>query len=185
MISRKYVLVAGTAGTLLSVFGWMILYFWYILFVNLDSASPYSFNIRLLNCINPNIAMGSGISLMAQYEVQCKGRFLRLAFSQRYAYLIANGFHWSNLFTKATPDQEMTMGHIFVMLIIDALILAFITWFVEAVNPGGEGVPQKPWFMFLVCRCRVHIAAHSIIVCYSPRIGSRALVKSKRITAVY
>ena len=32
------------------------------------------------------------------------------------------------------------------MFLIDGLIFIILTWFIEAVNPGGEGVPQKPWF---------------------------------------
>ncbi|KAK5979601.1 ABC transporter domain-containing protein, partial [Trichostrongylus colubriformis] len=35
------------------------------------------------------------------------------------------------------------------MLIVDGIILMIITWYVEAVYPGGEGVPQKPWFFLL------------------------------------
>lgn len=33
---------------------------------------------------------------------------------------------------------------------VDGFILILITWYIEAVNPGGEGVPQKPWFFILV-----------------------------------
>lgn len=38
------------------------------------------------------------------------------------------------------------MAHVYMMFIIDGLIYIILTWYIEAVNPGGEGVPQKPWF---------------------------------------
>ncbi len=62
----------------------------------------------------------------------------------------ADGIHWSNLFDKVAPDNQITMGHLIVMLVVDAFILIILTWYIEAVNPGGEGVPQKPWFFILV-----------------------------------
>jgi len=36
------------------------------------------------------------------------------------------------------------------MLIVDGVLMAILTWYIEAVNPGGEGVPQKPYFFILV-----------------------------------
>lgn len=44
----------------------------------------------------------------------------------------------------------MTIGHTMLFLLGDGLVLAFLTWYIEAVYPGGEGVPQKPWFFVLV-----------------------------------
>ncbi|CAJ0942040.1 unnamed protein product, partial [Mesorhabditis belari] len=59
-----------------------------------------------------------------------------------------DGLKWSILFSRASPDDPLTLGHMFIMLIFDGLLMMFITWVVEAVNPGGEGVPQKIYFMF-------------------------------------
>ena len=42
-------------------------------------------------------------------------------------------------------DDNFAMVHVLVMLLVDALIYAIITWYVEAVFPGEFGVPQ-PWF---------------------------------------
>ncbi|GMS92631.1 hypothetical protein PENTCL1PPCAC_14806 [Pristionchus entomophagus] len=124
-------LQSGTAGTMAATVAWMLLYFWSVLFSSVDAQSPYSFATRMFNCINPDIALNYGVLLMAQYETQ------------------AGGLHWSNLFEPVTPDEPLTLGHMYIMLVIDGIIFILITWFVEAVNPGGEGVPQKPWFFVL------------------------------------
>ncbi|CAI4229028.1 unnamed protein product [Auanema sp. JU1783] len=121
----------GTAGTLFATIGWMLLYFWYTFFISIDTTTPYSYGVRMINCLNPDIAVGFGLTILAQYETQ------------------AGGLHWGQLFTPASPDETLTMGHVMVMLVIDGILLMIITWYVEAVNPGGEGVPQKPYFFVL------------------------------------
>ncbi|WKY01593.1 hypothetical protein Q1695_015531 [Nippostrongylus brasiliensis] len=121
---------SGTAATLVAVVGWMLLYFWYAFFNSYDLATPFPFGVRMVNCLNPDIAMAYGVTLLAQYETQ------------------ADGLEWSNVFTPPTPDQRLTVGHCFIMLIVDGLIMMLLTWYIEAVYPGGEGVPQKPWFIF-------------------------------------
>ncbi|CAJ0597121.1 unnamed protein product [Cylicocyclus nassatus] len=119
---------SGTAATLMAVIGWMLLYFWHAMFSIFDMEAPYPLRVRLVNCLNPDIAMAYGIQFLSQYETQ------------------ADGLHWGRLFTPPTPDQRLTIGHCFVMLLVDGILLMLITWYVEAVYPGGEGVPQKPWF---------------------------------------
>ncbi|TKR67159.1 hypothetical protein L596_023352 [Steinernema carpocapsae] len=104
---------------------------------------PYSFWALMANCINFDFVLSHGAELMANHE-NCDG-----------------GLKWSTIWKQVScryfddpqnqsiPEQP-TIGHLFIMLAIDALILIVITWYVEAVNPGGEGVPQKPWFFVLV-----------------------------------
>ena len=36
------------------------------------------------------------------------------------------------------------------MMIISAVIFFILAWYIEAVNPGEYGVPEKPWFFFTV-----------------------------------
>lgn len=62
----------------------------------------------------------------------------------------AAGIHWANVFETPSPDETITMGHILVMLAIDGIVFIILTWYFEAVFPGGEGVPQKPYFFILV-----------------------------------
>jgi ATP-binding cassette subfamily A (ABC1) protein 3 len=58
---------------------------------------------------------------------------------------------WHNVWTPVTPDDDLVLGHIIVMLLVDALIYLLLTLYIEAVAPGEYGVP-KPWyFPFQVC----------------------------------
>ena len=63
-------LQSGTAGTLMAVLGWMLLYFWYSYFSNIDTQKPQELGVRLINCLNPDVALGLGINLIAQHETQ-------------------------------------------------------------------------------------------------------------------
>ena len=36
------------------------------------------------------------------------------------------------------------------MMIISAVTFFILAWYIEAVNPGEYGVPEKPWFFFTV-----------------------------------
>lgn len=65
-------LQSGTAGTLTAVLGWMILYFWYTYFSQIDTTTPFSTGVRMINSLNPTIALGLGINVLAQHETQCK-----------------------------------------------------------------------------------------------------------------
>lgn len=45
----------------------------------------------------------------------------------------------------ASVDDNLTMFHVFVMLIVDCVFYALVAWYVEAVFPGDFGMPQ-PWY---------------------------------------
>ncbi|KAI6188218.1 hypothetical protein M3Y98_00330700 [Aphelenchoides besseyi] len=124
-------LQSGTVATLMAVVAWIMLYFWSSFFLGIDMQAPYSFGVRMVNCLNPNVALGLGLNLIAQYETQ------------------ATGLHWSRIHIPSSPDDEITMLYIMIMLVVDASILILITWYVEAINPNGDGVSQPPWFPFL------------------------------------
>nr|pir protein F33E11.4 [imported] - Caenorhabditis elegans [Caenorhabditis elegans] len=122
---------SATSATLISVVFWMLLYFWYAFFSSIDQTNPYPLGYRLINCINPDIALNYGLQLLAAYETQ------------------ADGLKWGELFTPPSPDNNLTFGHALIALIVDGIIMIILTWYIEAVIPGGEGVPQKPWFFVL------------------------------------
>ncbi|PAV85033.1 hypothetical protein WR25_04476 isoform B [Diploscapter pachys] len=124
-------LQSATAGTLCAVMGWMVLYVWLAIYSSFELNAPFPLPTKVVNCLNPHIALYYGIQLIGQYETQ------------------ANGLHWDMFFTPPTPDDKLTFGHAFIMLIVDGLILMLFTWYIEAVYPGGEGVAQPPYFMFL------------------------------------
>ncbi|KIH66085.1 hypothetical protein ANCDUO_03583 [Ancylostoma duodenale] len=123
--------MSGSVASMAAEIVWMALCFWYILFNMLDIESPFPFGIKMVNCLNPIIALSYAITFWAKYETQ------------------ANGLHWDQLFTPSTLVDHLAVGHCFVMLIVDGVCLMLITWYVEAVCPGGDGVPQKPWFFLL------------------------------------
>lgn len=59
-----------------------------------------------------------------------------------------------NLLTKATtPGDNFTMAVALGMLVVDSVIYLLITWYVDAVNPGEYGMPQKWYFPFQVRSC--------------------------------
>uniref|UniRef100_A0A8R1EQC7 Uncharacterized protein n=1 Tax=Caenorhabditis japonica TaxID=281687 RepID=A0A8R1EQC7_CAEJA len=93
--------------------------------------TPYSLGIRLVNCLNPDIALNYGLQLLAAYETQ------------------AQGLQWGEMFDPPSPDNNLTFGHALGALVVDGFIMILLTWYIEAVVPGGEGVPQKPWFFVL------------------------------------
>ena len=68
-------LFLATAGTTMAVIGWLLLYFWYAFFSNVDAQVPYSFSVRMANCLNPDVALNFGIRLIAQYETQGSNLF--------------------------------------------------------------------------------------------------------------
>jgi hypothetical protein len=43
-----------------------------------------------------------------------------------------------------SPDEHITLGAIFLMLIVDTILYLALTLYVEAIFPGEFGVPQ-PW----------------------------------------
>lgn len=61
---------SGNAGTLMAIVGWIFLYFWSSYFAGIDMREHYSYETRMINCINPNVAMYLGLQMIAQYETQ-------------------------------------------------------------------------------------------------------------------
>uniref|UniRef100_A0A0N4Z6E8 ABC transporter domain-containing protein n=1 Tax=Parastrongyloides trichosuri TaxID=131310 RepID=A0A0N4Z6E8_PARTI len=126
-------LQSATAGTLFAVLGWMLLYFWSVIFQALDTQANYGFTTKMVNFINPNVVLTYAALSIGRYETQ------------------ASGITWSSIWSPPTPDQDICFAHYLLMLIVDAIIFIILTGYIEAVNPGGEGVPQ-PFYFFLLPR---------------------------------
>ena len=43
---------------------------------------------------------------------------------------------WHNLLESPITDDKMTMMHCIMMMMIDTIIYALFTWYIEAVFPG-------------------------------------------------
>ena len=63
---------------------------------------------------------------------------------------------WSNIAQPGTFENNFSLMHVIAMFFVNALLSMLITWYVEAVRPGDQGVPQPFYFPFLVgCFCLV------------------------------
>jgi hypothetical protein len=61
---------SGTVATLMAIVVWILLYFWSAYFLSIDTQTPFATNIRLVNCLNPNIAFGLALRMIAEFETQ-------------------------------------------------------------------------------------------------------------------
>ncbi|KAF2368204.1 ABC transporter-like [Trinorchestia longiramus] len=86
---------------------------------------------KLVLCFFFKIALGYGCQLMSMFEGT------------------GSGAQWDLLFEGVSPDDPLTLGHVMLVMMLDAVIYALLAWYIEAVFPGQFGVPQ-PWnFPFL------------------------------------
>ena len=67
----------------------------------------------------------------------------------------ALGVQWSNLFKRADPSNQLTMGSIWIMFIVDMVVFGIVTWYIESVKPGRYGVARKWYFIFEVSYIRI------------------------------
>lgn len=67
--------------------------------------------------------------------------------------LTGAGVAWSHLNCPASIDDDLTMMHVMLMLLLDSVIYAIIAWYMEAVFPGDFGIPQSWYFPIQVCFC--------------------------------
>lgn len=58
------------------------------------------------------------------------------------------GVQWHNLFSPVSPDDDLTLGAIMVVLLIASVIQMLIALYVEKIKPGEFGVPEKFYFPF-------------------------------------
>lgn len=79
-----------------------------------------------------NSGMGFGFQVMTQYETA------------------GAGVQWSNLFKPVSPDNNLTLGGIMVVLLIASAIQMLIALYVEKIKPGEFGVAEKFYFPFTI-----------------------------------
>ena len=76
-----------------------------------------------------------------------------------------SGLQWSTLFDRTQPDDPVSMGVIWAMLLADVVFYAAIVAYVDSVWPGRYGVPKKPYFLFQV-RGFILVVCNFISICY-------------------
>lgn len=60
------------------------------------------------------------------------------------------GMQWSNFYKPVTTDDNFNMALVFVMLIVDTIFYAIITWYFDNVLPGEFGLAKPFYFPFSV-----------------------------------
>lgn len=58
------------------------------------------------------------------------------------------GVQFDNIWKPNTPDDDLSLGIVMIMLLVDAVLYLLIALYVEAVFPGAYGVPKKWYFLF-------------------------------------
>ncbi|CAD5115360.1 DgyrCDS4339 [Dimorphilus gyrociliatus] len=89
-----------------------------------------SMSSKLAACLLPNIAMSLGCQVIGMFEGT------------------GSGVHWDNIFSGVSVDDDFSLLHTILMMILDSVICLIIMWYVEAVWPGDFGVPQPFYFPF-------------------------------------
>uniref|UniRef100_A0A182MGR1 ABC transporter domain-containing protein n=1 Tax=Anopheles culicifacies TaxID=139723 RepID=A0A182MGR1_9DIPT len=89
-----------------------------------------SLGAKLGSSLWSNTAMGYGVMLFMKHE----GTSI--------------GLQWNNLMTPVTVDDQLTMAHIFAMLLVDATLYLAVALYVEQIAPGQFGVPRRWNFIF-------------------------------------
>uniref|UniRef100_A0A8C4KWK8 ABC transporter domain-containing protein n=1 Tax=Equus asinus TaxID=9793 RepID=A0A8C4KWK8_EQUAS len=85
---------------------------------------------KVAACLSSNVALALGVNLLLRLELKL-------------------GAKWDNLWTPANLEDNLVFGYMLGMLLLDAFLYGFVTWYVETVFPGQYGVPQ-PWYFFLM-----------------------------------
>ncbi|XP_066151152.1 phospholipid-transporting ATPase ABCA3-like [Euwallacea fornicatus] len=118
---------ANTAATMAG-FAYFISYAPYMFMQN--NYDTLSLITKLISSLASNTAMGFGFKIILMYEGT------------------GDGIQFSNIFTPNTPDDNLSLGLVMIMLAIDAIMYLIIALYVEAVFPGEYGVPQKWYYPF-------------------------------------
>lgn len=116
-----------------------------------DSYDTLSFGTKIFSSLCANTAMAYGFQLMLMFEGTGEGtRFEDFQKFPLFGCFSSTGIQWSNIFKTNTPDDDLTLGLIILMLFIDTIIYLLVALYVEAIFPGEYGVPQ-PWYFPFTC----------------------------------
>ncbi|XP_050517580.1 phospholipid-transporting ATPase ABCA3-like isoform X2 [Diabrotica virgifera virgifera] len=118
---------ANTAATMAGL-AWFISYAPYLFMQN--NYTDLALSTKLLTSLLPNTAMAFGFQVVLMYEGT------------------GDGVTWSTLFKPNTPDDTLSLGLIWIMIIINTIIYLLIALYIEAVFPGEYGVAEKWYFPF-------------------------------------
>ncbi|KAH9498375.1 ATP-binding cassette sub- A member 3 [Bulinus truncatus] len=89
--------------------------------------STLNFNSKILSCLDFQVAMAYGGTLLGMFEG------------------VGSGIQFSSLTSGVSVDDDFSMLMVFIMLLVDSVFHCLIAWYVEAVFPGEYGFAQ-PWY---------------------------------------
>lgn len=67
-----------------------------------------------------------------------------------FFFSVGTGAQWNKLSEPVTVDDNLPLGYVMLMFVVDSILYFIIMWYVEAVFPGNYGIPQKPYFFLTV-----------------------------------
>jgi hypothetical protein len=68
------------------------------------------------------------------------------------SFVLGEGLSWRNFFIPPSGKEgDISVGLVWVMLIVDIVIYTIVTWYVDSVMPGKYGL-AKPWYFFVMVR---------------------------------
>ncbi|CAH0549210.1 unnamed protein product [Brassicogethes aeneus] len=114
---------AAVAGLL-----WFISFMPYLMLQ--DQNDRLSLAEKMAAALAHNSAMGYGFETMLKYEA------------------VDEGIAWTNMHLPPTPDENLTLLHVIVMLLVDSLLYFLIAMYFEAIFPGEYGLARPFYFPF-------------------------------------
>ncbi|XP_066151375.1 phospholipid-transporting ATPase ABCA3-like isoform X1 [Euwallacea fornicatus] len=118
---------ANTAATIAGVM-WFLSYAPFSFLQN--NYDTLSLGTKLSSSIGANTAMAFGFQIVLMYEGT------------------GEGVQFDNIWKPNTPDDDLSLGIVMTMLLLDSIIYLLIALYVETVFPGSYGVPKKWYFPF-------------------------------------
>lgn len=101
-------------------------------------ATPYSFTqpnyesmslaSKMLVCLFHNTGMSYGFLLIFTHEANLEG------------------LQWSNFWSPTSIDDDFSVGHVTIAMLVGALLYLLVALYIEQIFPGDFGVPRKWYF---------------------------------------
>lgn len=113
---------AASAAGILFFLGYVPYFFIQNDFESLGSSEKHA------SCLLSPTCVGIGAQILSRFEAK------------------GVGLKFDNLSSAPSDVDSFSMATVFGMLILDTVLYLVLTWYIENVNPGTYGVPQKPWF---------------------------------------
>lgn len=106
---------------------WFINYIPFSIVKNRFKTHPLSHQLSI--CLFSNTAMALGLAKIIGMEID------------------GIGSQWENLFEMGN-EKDLTLGHTFIMLVVDSCLYTLVAVYMEKVYPGSYGIPLKWYFPF-------------------------------------